>query len=215
MWDWDTEQPARKAAAQRSTGRWIGGGVGAVVVGALLIRLVVHLIAQDGGAADRQQPFTLRGSAAARPSAGIDDDQVRSAAEILLGGGLRPLSPNALNLGPAETLALGNRDNEVRLTPGAVGVRTDRCADGPLLTVAMTVTTVRGTVPWDPSALRVLGTGGQETQLLPQCVHGLEPQAAVDAGHPLAGELVFPASSPTWLAYAPGGGAPQARWRLA
>ncbi|MEU7905073.1 hypothetical protein [Actinoplanes sp. NPDC049118] len=202
MWDWDAEQVAKKEPV-RPARTWAAGGIGILIAALFLGWLTIGLLV------GRDVTRATGGSPAAgdRP---LDDEQVREAAGILSGAGLRARNPNALGLSSAETLEVVDADGEMRLTPGTVGTRNDACSQAPLVTVALTVSATQGSMTWDPAAFQLVGPDGHGEPVLAGCSGA---PVTLAEGQRLTVELPFAAAAPAWLVYAPDGPA-LGRWRL-
>jgi len=194
MWDWDAEPPAppKKQVDKRA----VAISIAAAVVFAVALRVV-----WVAGASPVR--------AVATPSAAGQTEQeaLEQAADSLLDPGLFVANPDRLSMTTGETMVLRNLDNELKVTPGQLSVRSDPCSASPIIMVPLTVTAVRGTMQVDPADFTLRGTDGTGAAPLADCTTGFHGASE--------GSLAFASVAPRWLVYAPGGGEAQAQWRVA
>lgn len=209
MEDWDVDQQRRPATTRPVHPAAIVMAVAVIVLLAVWIGVVLRAGRSESPLA---VPAGTGTSRAEQIGGGQSADPARDAAmeravEMLRGDALDTGDPNALNLSPAQTLVLHNRDSEVQVTPGKISAGTGPCAAGPLLTVTISVRVIRGSAELGLGDFALLAGDRSVTHAVEACSSGF-----VEAARERT--IVFAAAQPGQLTYGPDPDHPVALWHL-
>jgi hypothetical protein len=211
MWDWDAGQPPKPSGPQFTRRQWtigliwLGAGLG-------LFAVMAGLIMRAGYQQATPQRWTVAESA---PGPGpMDDGDAIDLNEFLGGNTLFVGNPDPLGLQPGAELELRNRETEARVTPGAVELRTEGCADTPFVVVPVTMVVEKGSALMVPSYYRLRTAKGVDVSLIEACTSPAASATTLNEGERLTVELAFPGAEPGWLVLDPDRGSPQAMWRI-